>query len=50
MFIYLCILIFSDYDGEFDNLLYFFAFQYLLIKQEKQKRLVWPMRYVLEQI
>ncbi|XP_020895088.1 DTW domain-containing protein 1 [Exaiptasia diaphana] len=27
----------SDYDGQFDNLLYFFVFQYLLIKQKKRK-------------
>ena len=29
-----------EYDGKFDNLLYFFAFQYNLIQEEQLKRQV----------
>ena len=39
-----------EYDGKFDNLLYFFAFQYNLIQQEQIKRQVIIMlliRYII---
>ena len=39
-----------EYDGKFDNLLYFFAFQYNLIQEEQIKRQVIIMlliRYII---
>ena len=37
-----------EYDGKFDNLLYFFAFQYNLIQEEQIKRQVMLLiRYII---
>ena len=37
-----------EYDGKFDNLLYFFAFQYNLVQEEQLKRQVMlKIRYMI---
>ena len=37
-----------EYDGKFDNLLYFFAFQYNLVQEEQLKRQVLlKIRYMI---
>jgi hypothetical protein len=37
---------FREYEGQYDNLLYFFAFQYQLIQQEQHQRYTWIYQYI----